>query len=74
MITILVSSVLLGLVLKLAWAALSLSAKFIAVALYLVAVYVTADFLLKAPGTYPTPKEVRVDNRLRHTKHLKGAD
>lgn len=74
MVPIIVSSVLFGLVLKLAWAALSLSAKFIAVALYLVAVYVTADFFLKAPGTYPTPKEVRVDNRIRHTKHLKRDD
>ena len=74
MIPIIVSSVLFCLVLKLAWAALSLSAKFIAVALYLVAVYVTADFFLKAPGTYSTPKEVRVDNRVRHAKRLKRDD
>ena len=74
MVPIIVSSVLFVLVLKLAWAALSLTAKFIAVALYLVAVYVTADFFLKASGTYPTPKEVRVDNRFRHTKHLKRDD
>lgn len=74
MVPIIVSSVLFGLVLKLAWAALSLSAKFIAVALYLVAVYVTADFFLKAPGTYPTPKGVRVDNRIRDRRHVKRID
>jgi hypothetical protein len=51
MVPLIVSSVLFCLVLKLAWAALSLSAKFIAVALYLVVVYVTADFFLKAPDT-----------------------
>lgn len=74
MVSIIVSSVLFGLVLKLAWGALSLSAKFIAVALYLVVVYVTADFFLKAPVTYPTPKEVHVDNQGRHTKHLQRDD
>jgi hypothetical protein len=74
MVPLIVSSALFCLVLKLAWAALSLSAKFIAVALYLVVVYVTADFFLKAPGTYPTPKEMHVDNQVRHTKHVKQDD
>jgi hypothetical protein len=74
MVPIIVSSVLCGLVLKFSWGALSLSAKFIAVALYLVAVYLTADFFLKAPVTYPTPKEVHVDKQVRHTKHVKRDD
>ena len=74
MIPIIVSSVLFCLVLKLAWAGLGLSAKFIAVALYLVVVYVTADFFLKDHGTYPTPKEVPVDNRAQHTQQVKRGD
>jgi hypothetical protein len=74
MLPIIVSSVLFCLVLKLAWAALSLSAKFITVALSLVVVYVIADFFLKEPVTYSTPKEVRVDNQVHHNKHVKRDD
>ena len=74
MVPIIISSVLFYLVLKLAWAGLGLSAKFIAVALYLVVVYVTADFFLKDHGTYPTPKEVPVDNRAQHTQQVKRGD
>ena len=74
MIPIIVSSVLFCLVLKLAWAGLGLSAKFIAVALYLVVVYVTADFFLKDHSTYPTPKKVPVDNKVQQTKQVKRSD
>ena len=74
MVPIIVSSVLFCLGLKLAWAGLGLSAKFIAVALYVVVVYVIADFFLKDPGTYPTPKEVPVGNQAQHRKHLKRDD
>jgi hypothetical protein len=74
MVPIIVSSVFFCLVLKLAWAALSLSAKFITVALYLVVVYVTADFFLKERGTYPTPKEVHAENQVQHNKHVKRDD
>ena len=68
MIYVIVSSILFCLVLKLAWA--GLSAKFIAVALYLVAVYIAADFFLKDSGSYPTPKEVPVDNKIQPTKQI----
>jgi len=71
MVPMIVSSVLFCLVLKLAWAALSLSGKFIAVALYVVAVYVTADVFLKDPGTYPLPGEVQVGSQVPHSKHVK---
>ena len=72
MIYVIVSSVLFYLVLKLAWA--GLSAKFIAVALYLVVVYIAADFFLKDSGTHLTPKEVPVDNKVQHTKKVNRAD
>jgi hypothetical protein len=44
------------------------------VALYMVVVYVTADFFLKDNGTYPTPKEVPVDNQVQQTKQVKRGD
>ena len=74
MISVIVSSVLFCLVLKLAWAGLSLSAKLVVVALYLVVVYIAADFFLKDSGTYPTPKEVPVDNQVQHTKKVKHTE
>ena len=74
MVPMIVSSVLFYLALKLVWAGLSLSAKFIAVAFYLVIVYVTADFFLKDHDTYPTRGEVPVDNHTQHTKQVKRGD
>jgi len=74
MVPIIISSVLFYLLLKLAWAGLSLSAKFIAVALYLVVVYVIADLFLKEPGRYPKPQEVPVENQAQHRKHVKRDD
>lgn len=72
MLPIVVSSVLFCLVLKLAWAALSLSAKFIAVALYVVVVYLTANCFLRESGTYPAPREVRVKSKVHPHKQAKG--
>ena len=71
MIYVIVSSVLFCLVLKLAWAGLSV--KFIAVALYVVVVYIAADFFLK-PGTYSTPKKVPVDNQVQHAQEVNHTD
>ena len=71
MFPILFSAVLFCLVLKLAWAALSLGAKFIAVALYVVVVYVTANCFLRESGAYPEPREVCIKSRTRPGEQTK---
>ena len=62
MVHILLSFILFCVVLKLSWVALSLSAKFITVALYVGGVYLLADFFLKKPESYTRPQTVHLDD------------
>ena len=63
MVQMLVSAVLFCVVLKLTWATLGLSAKFIAVALYVVIVYVVTVFFFEKPGNLPKAEKAPVDSR-----------
>lgn len=63
MLHILFSAVLFCVILKLTWATLGLSAKFLAVALYMVAVYVLTLFFFEKPGNCPKAEEMPVKSR-----------
>ena len=63
MLRILFSAVLFCVILKLTWATLGLSAKFLTVALYVVAVYVATLFFFENPGNCPKAEEVPVKSR-----------
>lgn len=63
MLQILFSSVLFCVILKLTWATLGLSTKFLAGALYVVAVYVVTLFFFEKPGHCPKAEEVPVKSR-----------
>lgn len=63
MLQILFSAVLFCVILKLTWATLGLSAKFLAVALYVVGVYVVTLFFFEKPGSCPEAEEVSVNSR-----------
>jgi hypothetical protein len=63
MLQILFSAVLFCVILKLTWATLGLSGKFLAVALYVVVVYIVTLFFFEKPGNCPTTEEVPVKSR-----------
>ena len=63
MLQILFSAVLFCVILKLTWGILGLSAKFLAVAVYVVTVYVIALFFFEKPGNCPKTEEIPVKNR-----------
>ena len=65
MIQILVSAVIFCVGLKLTWATLGLSAKFITVALYVVIVYVLTVFFFERPGNLPKAEKVLVNDSNR---------
>jgi hypothetical protein len=66
MLNILFSAVLFCVVLK--WATLGLSAKLVAVAFYVVIVYVLTIFFFEKPGNCPKSEKVPVNSR-NHPKH-----
>ena len=63
MLQIFFSAVLFCIVLKLTWAMVGLSAKFIAVALYVVIVYLLTVFFFEKPGNCPKAEKVPVHSR-----------
>jgi len=66
MLQVLFSAVLFCIILKLTWATLGLSAKFIVVALYVVTVYVLTLFFFEKPGNCLKAEKVPVDSRNHH--------
>jgi hypothetical protein len=63
MLQILFSAVLFCVILKLIWATLGLSAKFLAVALCVVAVYIVTLFFFEKPGNCPKVEKVPFKRR-----------
>jgi hypothetical protein len=63
MLQILFSAVLFCVALKLTWATLGLSVKLVAVALYVVIVYVLTVFFFEKPGNCPKAEIVPVNSR-----------
>ena len=66
MLRILFSAVLFCVILK--WVTLGLSAKIVAVAFYVVTVYVLTIFFFEKPGNCPKAEKVTVNSR-NHPKH-----
>ena len=63
MLQILFSAALFCVVLKLSWATLGLSGKLVAVALYVVIVYVLTIFFFEKPGNCPKAEKVPFNSR-----------
>ena len=68
MLPILFSAVLFCVILKLTWSTLGVSAKFLTVALYVVAVYAVTLFFFEKPGNCPKVEDITEKSR-NNCKH-----